>query len=48
MTPLAVFVVILAVTFIVLMVVLRPSASEKDLQKRLKTIERASVGGVPD
>ncbi len=48
MTPFTVFVAILAVTFIVLMLVLRPTASEKDLQKRLKTIERVSAGGVPD
>lgn len=48
MTPLTVFVAILAVTFIVLIVALRPTTSEQDLQKRLRTIERASVGGIPD
>jgi tight adherence protein B len=48
MTPTTVFMAILAVTFIVMIVTLRPTASEKDLQKRLRTIERASVGGIPD
>ena len=48
MTPITVFVAILAVTFIVMTLALRPTASEKDLQKRLRTIERASVGAIPD
>lgn len=48
MTPLMVFAVILAVAFIVLMVALRPSASEKAVEQRLRTIERVSTGSVPD
>ena len=48
MTPTVVFVAILAVTFIVMIVTLRPTQSEKNLQQRLRTIERASVGGIPD
>jgi tight adherence protein B len=48
MTPTTVFMAILAITFIVMIVALRPTASEQDLQKRLRTIERASVGGIPD
>jgi tight adherence protein B len=48
MTPITVFVAILAVTFIVMIVALRPTTSEQNLQKRLRTIERASAGGIPD
>jgi len=48
MTPLAVFAAILAVTFVVMIVALRPTQSEKIIQQRLHTIERASVGGIPD
>ena len=48
MTPLMVFAVILAVAFIVLMVALRPSASEKAVAHRLRTIERVSTGGLPE
>jgi len=48
MTPLMVFAVILAVAFLVLMVALRPSASEKAVEQRLRTIERVSTGSVPD
>ncbi len=43
-----VFVAILFVTFIVLIVAMRPSASEKAVEQRLRTIERASLGVVPD
>jgi len=48
MTPFTVFVAILVVTFVVLILAMRPSASEKAVQQRLRTIERASVGGLPD
>jgi len=48
MTPLMVFALILAVAFIVLMVALRPSASEKAVEERLRTIELVSGGAVPD
>ncbi len=48
MTPITVFVGILVITFIVMIVMLRPTASEKNIQQRLRTIERASVGGIPD
>ncbi len=48
MTPLTVFAAILAFTFLVLVLALRPSASEKAVQQRLRTIERVAVGGVPD
>ena len=48
MTPLMVFALILAVAFVVLLVALRPSASEKAVEDRLRTIERVSGGAVPD
>ena len=48
MTPLVVFALILAVAFIVLLVALRPSASEKAVEQRLRTIERVSGGIIPD
>ena len=48
MTPTTVFIGLLVVIFVVMMVMLRPTASEKTLEKRLRTIERASTGGIPD
>ena len=48
MTPVTVFIGILVITFVVMIVMLRPTATEKTLEKRLRTIERASVGAIPD
>jgi tight adherence protein B len=48
MTPVTVFIGILVITFVVMIVMLRPTATEQTLEKRLRTIERASVGAVPD
>ncbi len=48
MTPVTVFLGILVITFVVMIVMLRPTATEKTLEKRLRTIERVSVGVVPD
>lgn len=48
MTPTTLFIGMLVIIFVVMIVMLRPTASEKTLEKRLRTIERASVGGIPD
>lgn len=48
MTPTTVFIGLLVIIFVAMIVMLRPTASEKNLEKRLRTIERASVGGIPD
>lgn len=48
MTSSMVFLGILAIAFVVMLVMLRPTATEKTLEKRLRTIERVSVGVVPD
>jgi len=48
MTPVTVFIGILVITFVVMMVMLRPTATEKTLEKRLRTIERASAGAIPE
>ena len=48
MTPVTVFIGMLVIIFVVMLVMLRPTTSEKTLEKRLRTIERASVGGIPD
>lgn len=48
MTPTTVFIGILVITFVVMIVMLRPTTTEKTLEKRLRTIERASVGAIPD
>lgn len=48
MTPTTAFIGMLVVIFVVMIVMLRPTASEKTLEKRLRTIERVSVGGIPD
>ncbi|MBI4167007.1 MAG: type II secretion system F family protein [Acidobacteria bacterium] len=48
MTPVTVFIGILVITFVVMIVMLRPTQTEKTLEKRLRTIERASVGVIPD
>src|SRR5262245_49526050 len=48
MTPVTVFIGILAITFIVMIVMLRPTTTEKNIQQRLQTIERTSQGAVPD
>ena len=48
MTPVTVFIGILVITFVVMILMLRPTATEQTLEKRLRTIERASLGVVPD
>lgn len=48
MTPVTVFVAILAATFLVLILAMRPTASEKVVQQRLRTIERAAGGVAPE
>ncbi|MBZ5516329.1 MAG: type II secretion system F family protein [Acidobacteriia bacterium] len=48
MSPLTVFVVLMVLTFVILVVALRPTKSEKTLQRRLRTIEHASTGAVDD
>ena len=48
MTPVTVFIGILVITFVVMIVMLRPTATEKTLEKRLRTIERASAGAIPE
>jgi tight adherence protein B len=48
MSPLTVFIVLMVLTFVVLIVAMRPSESEKALQQRLRTIEHASTGAVDE
>jgi len=48
MNPLTVFIVLMVLTFVVLIVAMRPSESEKALQQRLRTIEHASTGAVDE
>ena len=48
MTPFTVFIGILVITFVVMILMLRPTATEQTLEKRLRTIERASVGVISD
>ena len=48
MSPLTVFILLMVLTFVVLIVAMRPSESEKALQQRLRTIEHASTGAVDE
>ncbi|MBZ5543066.1 MAG: type II secretion system F family protein [Acidobacteriia bacterium] len=48
MSPLTVFMALMGLTFVVLIVAMRPSESEKALQQRLRTIEHASTGAVDE
>jgi tight adherence protein B len=48
MSPLTVFIALMILTFLVLIIAMRPSESEKALQQRLRTIEHASTGAVDD
>ncbi len=48
MSPVMLFGLILMLTFVVLVVALRPTKSEQALRQRLQTIERVSTGAVDD
>jgi tight adherence protein B len=48
MSPVTVFLGLLVITFLVMIFMLRPTQTEKTLEKRLRTIERVSVGALPD
>ena len=48
MSPVALFGLILMLTFVVLVFALRPTKSEEALRQRLQTIERVSTGAVDD
>jgi tight adherence protein B len=48
MSPVTVFLGLLVITFLVMIFMLRPTQTEKTLEKRLRTIERVSVGAIPD
>jgi tight adherence protein B len=48
MSPLTVFIALMVLIFVVVIIAMRPSQSEKALQQRLRTIEIASTGAVDD
>ena len=48
MSPVSVFIALMVLVFLVLIIAMRPSESEKALQQRLRTIEHASTGAVDE